>query len=152
MRRAAPIPLIAVLIGCGSSAASRTPRLTDLPLVDGTRVVAQARVCDRGANAFCAVEVVLVGSGFASSQQLVDGERDQLRHGGWTGANPDTGDERANDSPGHRFRVTYATALGELKDIDLGWVQRARPIALALSRSIFDRSPAMAVLLEVGTS
>ena len=48
--------------------------------------------------------------------------------------------------------MTYATAYGDLKGIDLGWIKRSRTITLALSRALFDRASAMSVMLEVGSS
>ena len=45
---------------------------------------------------------------------------------GWTGANADTGQQRAADSPGHKLRLTYAPAAGDLQGIDLGWIKRSR--------------------------
>ena len=54
-------------------------------------------------------------------------------------------------SPGDKLRVTYATAYGDLKDIELGWISRAKPISLALSHAIFDRAAAMSVMLEIGS-
>ena len=51
----------------------------------------------------------------ASSDDLLKGERDDLLAAGWTRVNGDTGDERAAQSPGHKLRVTYASASGDLK-------------------------------------
>jgi hypothetical protein len=56
----------------------------------------------------------------------------------------------AADSPGARLRVTFATALLDLKDIELGWIKRPRPISLALSRAIFDGEAAMSMNLVAG--
>jgi hypothetical protein len=75
-----------------------------------------------------------------------------LLKSGWTGADADSGEQRAADSPGHKLRVTYATAYGDLKGIDLGWIKRSRKLTLALSRAIFDHAAAMSMLLEVGAS
>ena len=69
-----------------------------------------------------------------------------------SGATADNGNERAADSPGDKLRVTYATAASELGNIDLAFVKRSRATALALSRALFGRASAMAVLLEVGSS
>jgi hypothetical protein len=144
--------LIAGLSACGSSGNDRSPDLARLPLVGGARVVAKATQCDGGANAYCALELVVVDPRFVSSEDLVKQEGDHLLAAGWTRINGDTGDESAAQSPGHKLRVTYATASGDLKGIDLGWIQRSRPIALALSRSLFDRVSAMSVMLELGSS
>ena len=141
----------AALAGCGQSAASRTPDLARLPLVGGTSIVTQARQCDRGANSFCAVELVLVDPRFRNSADLLEAEHRLLRGAGWSGANGDTGEQHAAESPGQKLRVTYATADGDLKGIDLGWIQRPRPITLALSRALFDRKPALSLMLENGS-
>jgi hypothetical protein len=143
--------LIVTLAGCGAGGGRRTPELAHLPLVGGARIVAQAQRCDAGANAFCSVELVVVDSRYRSSEALLNGEHDRLRSVGWTGANGYTGDEHAADSPGHKLRVTYATADGDLKGVDLGWIQRTRTITLALSRALFNREPALSVLLEIGS-
>src|SRR5207248_4580346 len=62
--------LISTLTGCGQGTAQRAPDLRRLPLVDGARIVAQAQRCDRGANAFCAVQLVIVNRRFRSSTDL----------------------------------------------------------------------------------
>jgi hypothetical protein len=137
--------------GCGAGG-MRTPRLSSLPLVDGARVAAQEQVCDKGANPYCALDLVLIDPRYKSSNDLLSAERRELRKHGWTGANADTGDERAADSPGHKLRATYATAYGDLKGIDFVWIKRPRSIELALSRTMFDRVPAISVMLEIGPS
>ncbi len=148
----APLALVVALAGCGRSATGRVPDLAKLPLVPGANIVAQARQCDRGANAFCSFQLVVVDPRYRTSIALVSSERRHLRQLGWTGMNADTGEEDAAESPGHQLRVTYATAFGDLEGIDLGWIKRPRKIALALSRAMFDRSAAMSVMLEVGSS
>ena len=79
-------------------------------------------------------------------------ERRHLTALGWTATNADTGDEHAADSPGHSLRLTYATAALDLKDVDLGWVQRARAIAQTLSQAMFARRSALSLMLETGSS
>ena len=148
----ATVALAVALAGCGASSGTRIPELRRLPLVEGAGVVAQSRVCDRGASAYCAIELVVVDSRYATSTALVSAERAQLRRHGWTGASGDTGDERAADSPGGKLRVTYATAYGELKGIDFLWIKRSRATARALSHAMFARAPAMSILLEPGAS
>jgi hypothetical protein len=140
------------LVGCGGNGGHRSPPVGNLPLAPGSEVVAQVRKCDRGQNAYCAVEMVVVDRRYANSWKLVEGERRSLSQHGWTQTNADTGDEHAAQSPGHKLRVTYATAMGDLKDVELGWVTRSRAISLALSKTIFDRAAAMSVMLEVGPS
>jgi hypothetical protein len=144
--------LVAALAGCGQSSTPHTPALAQLPLVRGSDVVAQATQCDRGAAVYCAVELVVVGPKYGSSDDLLGSERRRLVALGWTRESGDTGNEHAADSPGHKLRVTYATAQGDLTGIVLGWIKRPRPIALALSRTLFRRSAALSMMLEVSSS
>ena len=144
--------LIATLAGCGQSSAQHSPDLARLPLVRGARILAEARRCDRGANVFCAWELVVVATGYRTSDALLRSEHRRLLKLGWTGANADTGEEKAADSPGHKLRVTYATAYGDLKGIDLGWIKRSRQTTLTLSKAMFQHSPALSMLLEEGAS
>ena len=115
-------------------------------------MLARVRQCDPGANAYCAIEEVIVDQRYASSMDLLQSEKHTLKSLGWTGTGGDAAQERAADSPGHKLRVTYATAQDELLDNDLGWIQRPRTITLALSKTVFDRSSALAVMLETGVS
>ena len=144
--------LVVALAGCGQSAPRQRPQMGQLPLVPGASVALSVRQCDRGANAFCAVEAVVVAPRYKDSVALVHDERRHLLSMGWAGDNGDTGEEHAAESPGHKLRLTYATAFGDLKGIDLGWIKRPRPIALALSHAMFDGRPAMSMMLESGTS
>jgi hypothetical protein len=138
--------------GCGQAATSRSPDLAGVPLTGGSRILAHVRRCDRGANPYCAVQLVIFGNRYRSSTALLASERRHLKSLGWTSAGADTGDELAADSPGHRLRLTYATAALDLKDLDLDWIRRSRTIALALSRAMFDRSSALSLMLETGSS
>jgi hypothetical protein len=144
--------LAAVLAGCGSGGGRHEPSVTQLPLVGGANVVAQVRSCDRGKNAYCAIELVVVDHRYKNSTALLKEEHAELRKQGWTGGQGDFSEQKAADSPGHKLRVTYATAAGDLRGVDLGSIQRPRKITLALSRTMFDQAPAMSVLLEVGAS
>lgn len=128
------------------------PQASQLPLVSGSKIVAQVKQCDKGANAYCALELVVVGSSYKNSQDFLGIERERLVTLGWTREGADTGNEHAVDSPGHKLRLTYATALGDLTGIDLGWIKRPRPITLALSRTLFQRAPALSMMLEFSTS
>lgn len=123
-----------------------------LPLVDGARVVAQATQCDRGANAFCTVQAVVVGQRFPSSGALVASERRRLVKLGWSSMAGDDGNERAAESPGHKLRVTYATAAGDLIGVDEGWIKRPRSITMALDRAYIKGTPTMSVMLEAGSA
>lgn len=140
-----------LLGGCGGSGSSSL-RIDQLPLIHGASVVTQAKQCDRGANAYCALEAVVVDRGASSSGALVASERKWLRKLGWAGSAGDNGDERAAESPGEGLRVTYATAQGDLTGIVLGWIKRPRPIELTLSHLLFTGTPAMSVMLEVGSA
>jgi len=140
------------LAGCGSAGHKTVPSDAALPLVKGAVVVARIRQCDPGANAYCAVELVVVDQRYPSSMDLLESEKHWLKSHRWTGTGGDANQERAADSPGHKLRVTYATAQDELLDNDLGWVQRPQQIARALSHTVFDRSPALAMMLEIGVS
>jgi hypothetical protein len=144
--------MVAVLAGCGSSRASRTPTLAQLPLVAGAQVATQVRECDSGSNAYCAIDLVVIDRRYRSSDELTLEEADHLRKEGWSIADGDTGLESAANSPSHGLRVTYATAIDDLRGIDLGWITRPRAVSVALSRSMFDRSAAMSMMLEVGAS
>jgi hypothetical protein len=145
--------LILVLAGCGGTTSSkRSPKPAQAPLVPGARVVARAVQCDRGASAFCSVQLVAIDPRYKSSEQLADAEHDLVERAGWTESDADTGDERAAESPGHKLRLTYAAAYGDLKGIDVGWIHRSRKIALALSKAMFDRVAAISVELDHGSS
>jgi hypothetical protein len=141
---------ILALAGCGGSVASRTLSLDQLPLVQGATIVAQARQCDRGTNAFCAIQAVLVDPRFTSSGAFVESEHRRLHSLGWTTSAGDDGDEVAADSPGHKLRVTYATALDDLIGRDENWIKRPWAIWWSLSQSVYARTPAMSIMLEVG--
>jgi hypothetical protein len=140
------------IAGCGQSAARRTPDLAKVPLVSGSRISTEVKRCDKGANAFCAYELVVSAPRYTSSDKLVKDEHRLLKSQGWSGADGETGDQHAADSPGHKVRVTYATALGDLKGIDLGWIKRSRKVTLALSRALFEHQAAMSMLVEVGAA
>ena len=140
------------LAGCGAGSSSRSLTLAQLPLVGGSAVVARSEQCDRGANAYCAIEAVIVNRRFTSSGALVVAEHRRLHTLGWSTAAGDNGRERAAESPGHKVRVTYATAFGDLLGWDMGWIRRPRPIALTLSRAVIAGAPAMSVMLEAGSA
>ena len=142
---------LVVLAGCGQSSGG-TPDLAKLPLPPGAQITLKVQRCDKGANAFCAWELVVTSTKAASAEALVKEEHALLLKNGWTGANADTGEQHAADSPGHKLRATYATAFGDLKGIDLGWIKRSRTVTLALSRALFAHAAAMSMLLEEGAS
>jgi hypothetical protein len=144
------VALLALLGGCGSSG-SRTPALSQLPLVPGARVVEQQTDCNPGAHAYCALELVIVDPRYVTSADLVDSQHDLLLSKGWSGATGDTGGEHAADSPGHKLRVTYATPDTDLRAWAFTFIKRTKATALALSHAMFARQSAMSVLLEVGS-
>jgi hypothetical protein len=138
-----------VITGCGGNRGIHKPDPGALPLAPGSRVVAQTTRCDPGSNPYCAVELVVVNPRYRDSGALVVAERRTLARHNWIANHASNGDEHAADSPGDGLRVTYATAFNDLKDIELGWITRARPISVVLSRVIFQRSAALSVMLEV---
>jgi hypothetical protein len=140
-----------LVAGCGSSG-PRVPAVAKLPLISGASVIVRAQQCDRGADPYCSVELVIADPQFRSSAELMKAERRRLTGLGWTLANGDTGSEHAADSPGHRLRVTYATPESDLQGIVLGWIKRPRSITLALSHQLFIRSSALSMMLELGPS
>lgn len=153
MRKLAWSVFVAVLVaGCGGSGRSHGPSLAGVPLTSGTTVVAHVRRCDPGASPYCAIQLVVVGPRYRSSQALLDSERKHLHSIGWSAANADIGLEQGASSPGAKLRLTYATAALDLQAVDLGWVKRSPAIGRALSRTMFARQPAMSLMLETGSS
>lgn len=144
--------LAVALAGCGPSGGAAAPDPSQLPLVPGAKIVARDTQCDRGANSFCALELVVVNPRYETSEDFVDAEHDYVHSRGWDGVTADTGDERAAEAPGHKLRVTYATALGDLQGVELGWIHRSRKISKALSRTLFDHASAISIELDSGSS
>jgi hypothetical protein len=140
---------VVALSGCGGS--ERSPKLSSLPVVRGAQVVSKVRVCDKGANHYCALELVLTDPHYASPRDLVLAESKLLRSHGWSGASAQTGDELADESPDNKLRLTYATAYGDLHDIEFGWVQRTHRTQEALSKQMFAGAIAMSAQLQVGS-
>jgi hypothetical protein len=140
------------LAGCGVSASGRSPTLAGVPLTGGTRIIAHQTRCDQGANPYCAIQLVVVGRRYSSSQALLNSERTHLKRLGWGLVNADTADEHAAESPGHKLRLVFATAALDLKDVDLGWIHRSRTIALVLAQTMFDRVASLSLMLETGSS
>jgi hypothetical protein len=119
--------------------------------VDGAHVVTSAGRCDQGANPYCTLELVIVDRNYKSARDLVVAERDLLTHRGWTAVAPPTADELADESPGHNLRVTYATAYGDLKGVDLGWVERSLEVRRSLGEQLFAGAPAISALVQSGS-
>jgi hypothetical protein len=141
-----------IVAGCGQSSASRNLALDGVPLTGGARVVARAHSCDRGAHPYCALQLVVVGPGFHSSMDLLTSEESRLRGLGWTSTVGDTPKERSSDSPGHRLRLSLGLASDDLLSWDQGQIKRRPGIARALARTMFQRAPALSLMLETGSS
>jgi len=152
-RRWAAAPALALLVlglaGCGRGGTIGSPRV---PLTQGAHVAATSRRCDQGKHVFCGLYLVVVDSHFSSSQALMSAERRRLRAYSWTVEQGDIGQEQSAVSPGEKFRLTYATAEGELRAIDEGWIQRPSAISLALAHAMFDRTAAMSLIVRSGPS
>src|SRR5438105_1780129 len=82
----ASLALVLTLGGCGAGQAQRTPTASDIPLVAGAKIAVQARSCDRGSHAFCAIDLVVVNRQYASSDLLALDESHVLRDHGWSQA------------------------------------------------------------------
>lgn len=136
--------------GCGQSGSRLRPSAEGVPLARGVKITAETRSCDRGANAYCAVQLVVIGAGYTSSSALLDGEEARLRTLGWTNTVGDTGKERSADSPGHRLRLSYAVAADDLQSWDLESIRRRPSIARALASTMFERVPALSLMVQAG--
>jgi hypothetical protein len=142
-----------VAVGCGQSGDHSAGLMVQgVPLVGGARVVAQVRSCDRGASAYCALQLVVVGSGFQSSADLLAHEEGRLHARGWTLTVGDTPQEHSADSPGHRLRLSYALAPDDLLSWDRGQIRRRPVIARALAQAMFQRAPTLSLMLQTGSS
>jgi hypothetical protein len=139
------------LSSCGGSGARRAPALAELPILPGAHVSAQARACDQGAAAYCAIQLVIVDPQFTNNRDFLLAERKWLHEHGWTGAGADVGGESAADSPGHTLHLVYATANADLEGWDFDWIKREAPVIYALSNSVFDGTAALSMMLEVGS-
>jgi hypothetical protein len=147
------LTVLAEVAGCGAGTpAARTPTASSVPLVPGSRVVEQVRACDQGSNAFCAIDLVVRNGAYKSSDILLRDEGRLLRKDGWSLSNAETRAQTAANSPGHKLRLTFSTAAGDLQEIDLGLINRSWPITYALSSSMFDRAAAMSMRVEVGAT
>ncbi|MFL5864086.1 MAG: hypothetical protein ACJ780_25495 [Solirubrobacteraceae bacterium] len=141
---------VAALSGRGGN--PRAIGLRSIPVPAGARVVTRVRSCDRGVNRYCALQVVVVGDRYGSSAALLTAYAQQLGKLGWTAANGPDGKESGADSPGHELRLTYATAYEDLRMVDSNWIQRTAAISHSLSATMFDRVPALSIMLERGSS
>jgi hypothetical protein len=144
--------VVGSIAGCGSSKAQRTPTASDIPLVPGAEIAVQSRACDSGSRAFCSIDLVVVDHHYRSSANLALDESHVLRKHGWSLADGETSLQTGANSPGHKLRLTYSTADGDLREVDLGSINRPWPIVYALSSTMFERTAAMSMRLEVGAS
>jgi hypothetical protein len=94
----------------------------------------------------------VVDSRYPGSQTLMSAERRHLRALGWSVGIGDIGQEQTAVSPDHKYRLTYATDGGELRAIDLGWVQRPAAVSQALGRAMFAGTAALEVTVGAGPS
>lgn len=142
-----------LIAGCGgTSPATRAVGTGQVPLPAGARIAAQTRTCDRGANPYCTVQLVVAGPAYSDPFALLVSERARLKQRGWSMEAGETGKEIAAESPGNELRLTYATAYNDLLAIDMGWIKRAAPIGHALAHVLFTRVPAISLLLQRGSS
>jgi hypothetical protein len=140
------------LAGCGGTANPRPVGLGNVPLPSGTRVMTHLLSCDHGVNPYCSVQLVVVGDHYQTSTDLLTAEQDRLAKLGWTATQGPDGNEQSADSPGHGLRLNYATAYDDLLGVDSNWIQRRRPVAHALATALFDRAPAISLMLLRGSS
>lgn len=156
-RRSAPrlllAPVLALLglslAGCGQGGAIGSPTL---PLVRGAQVVQQSRRCDKGQHVFCGLYEVVVDGRYRGAQALMSAERRHLKALKWSVGAGDIGQEQTAVSPDHKYRLTYATAEGELRAVDLGWVQRPSAVSVALANAMFGQTAALEVTVSAGPS
>ena len=147
--------VVAVAIVVVTTGRGGTPRaigLKDIPMIAGTRVMTRARSCDRGVHSYCALQVVLVGDRHQTSQALRVAYRAHLHKLGWTTTMGPDGNETAADSPGHELRLTFATAFEDLLGVDSNWIQRTAEVTHSLSSTMFDRAPALSIMVLRGSS
>jgi hypothetical protein len=141
--------LALTLAGCGHGEALGSPRV---PLVPGAQVIYKLRRCDPGHHVFCGLEVVVADRRFTSSGALVTSEVRRLKALGWALQQGEINQEQTALSPNGKLRIVYATAANDLLAIDFGWAQRTPEEVLTLAHTMFNRTPAMSLLLEAGPS
>jgi hypothetical protein len=141
-----------LLAGCGGVSNNRDVGLRNVPLPRGAQIAARVRSCDRGANAYCSEQLVVIAPRFASSADLLNSENARLHTLGWTDNRGNTGKQLAAQSPGNEYRLYFNTAYNDLLALDMGYIHRSAPIGRALSAAIFDRAPAISVMLVRGSS
>lgn len=150
----APALAVLALAGCGGVGNKRDIGLRQVPLPPQTAIARSVRVCDRGANRYCAQQLVVVGerSAYPTSADLLNAENRRLKKLGWTDSRGDTGKQLAAESPGHELRMTLDSAYNDLLAIDTSQIRRPAAIGRALSAVIFDRRSAISLMLTRGSS
>ena len=146
------VAVAVAVAGCGRGGNPRAIGVSEVPLPSGATVLDSVRSCDRGANPYCSVQLVVVGPGYGTSTALLAGEQAALKRQGWTSALGPQGKEKGSDSPGHNLRMTYSTAYQGLLALDSGYIQRAPALAHAMAGVVFTGSPALSLILERGSS
>ncbi len=141
-----------VIVATGHGGTPRDIGLRDIPMVPGTRVLTKERSCDPGVHPYCSLQVVIVGDRYRTSQALRETYGANLLKLGWTTTKGPDGNETAADSPGHELRLTFATAYEDLLGVDSNWIQRTAAISHSLSSVMFDRAPALSLMLLTGSS
>jgi hypothetical protein len=149
---AAIVAVALVIVATGRGGTPRAIGLANIPMVPGTRVLTRVRSCDRGVHSYCALQVVIVGERYPTSQALRDTYGAKLLKLGWTTTKGPDGNETAADSRGHELRLTFATAYEDLLGIDSNWIQRTAAISHSLSSAMFDRAPTLSIMLLRGSS
>lgn len=140
------------LAGCGASGNPRTIGRYNIPLPTGAQVVEHTRSCDRGANVYCSIQMVVTDSRYDTSAHLLAGEQAHLNALGWGRSQGQTEHEHGAQSPGNELWLDYGTAYQDLLAIDSGWIRRTSKIAHALSDAVFERQPAISIRLVRGAS
>ena len=149
---AAVVAVAIIVVATGRGGTPQEIGLTNIPMPAGTHVMTRVRSCDRGVHSYCALQVVIVGDRYHTSEALRQTYGAQLLKLGWTTTKGPDGNETAADSPGHELRLTFATAYEDLLGIDSNWIQRTATISHSLSSAMFDRAPALSLMLLRGSS
>jgi len=149
---AAIVAVAVVIVATGRGGTPRDIGLRNIPMVPGTRVLTKVRSCDPGVHPYCSLQVVIVGDRHQTSEALRKTYGANLLKLGWTTTKGPDGNETAADSPGHELRLTFATAYEDLLGVDSKWIQRTAAISHSLSSAMFDRAPALSIMLLRGSS
>ena len=123
------------------------PVISEKPAI-ATRAASAAVAASRKTS----TNLVVTDPHYVSSDLLALDESQLLKKHGWSLADGDTAYQSGANSPGHKLRLTFASATGDLRQIVLGQINRPWPITYALSNTMFDRKAAMSMRLEVGAS